>query len=119
MNCSRRQTCYDTGAAAIPAARGSPVSDENARDRRRLVLGAAVGFRIDQVRVFVESLRAAGYAGDVIMLVGLLQWRLRPIWPGTACARCRAGRPAGCTGRSTPTGSRNSQNPARRRRPLR
>jgi len=41
------------------------------------VLGAAVGFRVDQVRVFVESLRAMGYSGDVIMLVGLLQWRLK------------------------------------------
>jgi hypothetical protein len=46
-------------------------------DRRRLVLGAAVGFRVEQVRVFVESLRASGYAGDVIMLVGLMQWRLK------------------------------------------
>jgi hypothetical protein len=55
------------------------LSDETARDRRRLVLGAAVGFRIDQVRVFVESLRAAGYAGDVIMLVGRFQWWLK-IW---------------------------------------
>jgi hypothetical protein len=42
-------------------------------DARRLVLGAAVGFGVDQVRVFVESLRAVGYAGDVVMLVR---------WPG-------------------------------------
>jgi hypothetical protein len=53
------------------------LSDETARDRRRLVLGAAVGFRIGQARVFVESLRATGFAGDVTMLVGPFQWRLR------------------------------------------
>ena len=41
-----------------------------ATDARRLVLGAAVGFRVDQVRIFVESLRASGYTGDVAMLVG-------------------------------------------------
>src|SRR6266508_3794931 len=63
--------------ALRPAAGGLVVPDANAKDRRRLVLGAAVGFRVEQVRVFVESLRAAGYAGDVIMLVGLLQWRLK------------------------------------------
>ena len=38
---------------------------------RDLVLGAAVGFRVDQVRIFVESLRATGYTGDIMMLVGL------------------------------------------------
>jgi hypothetical protein len=65
------------------------VSDETARDRRRLVLGAAVGFRVDQVRVFVESLRAAGYAGDVVMLVGPLQWRLRA-WLARHGVRTRA-----------------------------
>jgi hypothetical protein len=53
------------------------LSDETARDQRRLVLGAAYKYRVDQVRVFVESLRATGYAGDVIMLVGRLQWRLK------------------------------------------
>lgn len=46
-------------------------------DARRLVLGAAVGFRVDQVRVFVESLRAVGYRGDIVMLVGLFQPRLK------------------------------------------
>lgn len=46
-------------------------------DARRLVLGAAVGFRIDQVRVFVESLRQVGYGGDIAMLVGPLQFRLK------------------------------------------
>jgi len=53
------------------------LSDETTRDRRRLVIGAAYKYGPDQVRVFVESLRAAGYAGDVIMLVGRLQWRLK------------------------------------------
>jgi hypothetical protein len=46
-------------------------------DARRLVLGAAVGFRVDQVRIFIESLRSSGYGGDVVMLVGPTQWRLR------------------------------------------
>jgi hypothetical protein len=63
--------------ALMAGQKGRPLSDETARDQRRLVLGAAVGFRVDQVRVFVESLRATGYAGDVTMLVGPLQWRLR------------------------------------------
>ena len=53
------------------------MSDETTGDRRRLVIGAAYKYGPDQVRVFVESLRAAGYAGDVIMLVGRLQWRLK------------------------------------------
>jgi hypothetical protein len=39
------------------------------KDSRRVVLGAAVGFDADQVRVFVESLRAVGYSGDVALLV--------------------------------------------------
>lgn len=47
-----------------------------ATDARRLVLGAAVGFRVDQVRIFVESLRASGYNGDVAMLVGLTDFAL-------------------------------------------
>jgi len=46
-------------------------------DARRLVLGAAVGFRVDQVRIFIESLRSHGYYGDVVMLVGPAQWGLR------------------------------------------
>jgi hypothetical protein len=46
-------------------------------DRRRLVLGAAVGFDVAQVRVFVESLRA-NYAGDVLLLIR---------WPGLRVAR--------------------------------
>jgi hypothetical protein len=53
------------------------LSDETTRDRRRLVIGAAYKYGPDQVRVFVESLRATGYSGDVIMLAGRLQWRLK------------------------------------------
>jgi hypothetical protein len=41
------------------------------------VVGAAVGFTIDRVRIFVESLRGAGFDGDIVMLVGPLQWRLK------------------------------------------
>ena len=49
----------------------------NETDRRRLIVGAATGYRPDQVRMFVESLRATGYSGDVMMLVGYFQWRLK------------------------------------------
>ena len=56
---------------------GQRLSDEAAKDRRRLVIGAAYKYAPDQVRVFVESLRATGYSGDVIMLTGRLQWRLK------------------------------------------
>lgn len=45
-------------------------SPQSERDARRLVLGAAVGFRPHQVRVFIESLRGSGYQGDIVMLVG-------------------------------------------------
>jgi hypothetical protein len=51
------------------------VSVEGA-DSRRLVLGAAVGFRPEQVRIFVESLRASGYSGDIVMLIGLTDFAL-------------------------------------------
>ena len=57
--------------------KGQTLSDETATDRRRLVIGAAYKYGVDQVRVFVESLRATGYTGDVIMLTGRLQWRLK------------------------------------------
>jgi hypothetical protein len=46
------------------------------RDTRRLVLGAAVGLGVEQVRVFVESLRGCGYGGDIVMLVGLTDFAL-------------------------------------------
>ncbi len=45
-------------------------------DGRRLVLGAAIGFSVEQVRVFVESLRA-NYQGDVLLLIR---------WPGLRVA---------------------------------
>jgi hypothetical protein len=48
------------------------------KDARRLVLGAAVGFGVDEVRVFVESLRGTGYKGDIMMLIA---------WPGVAVGR--------------------------------
>jgi hypothetical protein len=57
--------------ADIPAAAPSEA------DRRRLVLGAAIGFDVAQVRVFVESLRA-NYAGDVLLLIR---------WPGLRVTR--------------------------------
>jgi hypothetical protein len=40
------------------------------------VLGTAIGFDVAQVRVFVESLRQAGFAGDVTMLIRWPGWRL-------------------------------------------
>jgi hypothetical protein len=47
-------------------------------DARRLVLGAAIGFGVAEVRVFVESLRATGYVGDVTLLIR---------WPGLRVSR--------------------------------
>jgi hypothetical protein len=44
--------------------------DRTRPDARRLVLGAAVGMGVDQVRVFVASLRQAGYTGAIVMLIG-------------------------------------------------
>jgi hypothetical protein len=60
-------------AAAIRAEASAPGADA-----RRLVLGAAVGFDVPQVRVFVESLRATGYGGDVMLLIR---------WPGIGVGR--------------------------------
>jgi hypothetical protein len=60
-------------AAAIRAEASAPRADA-----RRLVLGAAVGFDVPQVRVFVESLRATGYGGDVMLLIR---------WPGIGVGR--------------------------------
>lgn len=45
-------------------------------DERRLVLGAAVGMSVEQVRIFVESLRLAGYTGPVVMLIGPADFKL-------------------------------------------
>jgi hypothetical protein len=47
------------------------------KDRRRLIVGAASRYRPDQMRPFVESLRATGYAGDVIIIVNFWNWRLQ------------------------------------------
>jgi hypothetical protein len=60
-------------------------------DARRLVLGAAVGMTVAQVRIFIESLRRVGYGGPVVMLVGPFDRTLaaylrdngvmpRPVW---------------------------------------
>jgi hypothetical protein len=60
-------------------------------DARRLVLGAAVGMTVAQVRIFIESLRRSGYGGPVVMLVGPFDRTLaaylrangvtpRPVW---------------------------------------
>jgi hypothetical protein len=49
----------------------------NSPDARRVVLGAAVGLDISQVRTFIQSLRASGYGGDIVMLVGPLQFALK------------------------------------------
>jgi len=47
------------------------------KDRRRLIVGAATRYRPEQMRPFVESLRAAGYGGDVVIMVHPWNWRLR------------------------------------------
>jgi hypothetical protein len=44
--------------------------DRPPSDARRLVLGAAVGMGVAQVRVFIASLRQAGYTGAIVMLIG-------------------------------------------------
>src|SRR5262245_59320408 len=44
--------------------------DRTQTDARRLVLGAAVGMGVRDVRIFVESLRRAGYTGAIVMLIG-------------------------------------------------
>jgi hypothetical protein len=70
-------------AAVIQSGAGTPnagTSGAGARgaDARRLVLGAAIGFDVAQVRVFVESLRGVGYGGDVLLLIR---------WPGLGVGR--------------------------------
>lgn len=47
------------------------------KDRRRLIVGAASRYRPEQMRPFVESLRATGYAGDVVIIVSFSNWRLQ------------------------------------------
>jgi hypothetical protein len=56
----------------------APAAPVIGADARRLVLGAAIGFDVAQVRVFVESLRTSGYVGDVMMLIR---------WPGLRVGR--------------------------------
>jgi hypothetical protein len=46
-------------------------------DARRLILGAAVGFDVDQVRVFIESVRSVGYTGSVVLLVRWPAFKVR------------------------------------------
>src|SRR5215471_5197222 len=48
----------------------------DAKDRRRLIVGSATNYRPDQMRPFIESLRATGYAGDVVIMLYFWQWRL-------------------------------------------
>jgi hypothetical protein len=47
------------------------------KDRRRLIVGAASRYTPDQLRPFVESLRATGYAGDVVIIVNFWNWQLQ------------------------------------------
>jgi hypothetical protein len=60
---------------------------------RQLILAAATGYTWAQIEPFVRSLRATGYRGDIVMLVGLLEaadrqaliqagvqlWRVHPL----------------------------------------
>jgi hypothetical protein len=57
-------------SAVAPLAGVRLPADRVQSDARRLVLGAAVGMRVADVRIFVESLRLTGYDGPVAMLVG-------------------------------------------------
>jgi hypothetical protein len=45
------------------------MTNDSDRDARRLVLGLGIGYEVEQLRVFVESLRATGYSGDAMMIV--------------------------------------------------
>ena len=62
--------------SSVPVAAAAAVPKPNP-DGRRLVLGAAIGFDVAQVRIFVESLRAH-YKGDVVVLIR---------WPGLRLGR--------------------------------
>ena len=53
------------------------ISADQNPDARRLALGAAVNMGIDDVRIFVESLRGSGYRGDIAMLVRLQHFALK------------------------------------------
>src|SRR6266403_881361 len=60
-------------ASEQPSLASASAGSAASLDARRIVLGAAIGFGVAQVRVFVESLRATGYAGDATLLIR---------WPG-------------------------------------
>jgi hypothetical protein len=51
-----------------------PAMDD--KDRRRLIVGSATKYRPEQMRPFVESLRACGYAGDVVIMVNFWNFAL-------------------------------------------
>jgi hypothetical protein len=51
-----------------------PIRRHADKDRRRLIVGAASRYKPAQMRPFIESLRATGYAGDVIIIVNF--WNL-------------------------------------------
>ena len=55
---------------AEPIRRHAPAVDAppDDKDRRRLIVGAASRYTPAQMRPFIESLRATGYAGDVIII---------------------------------------------------
>jgi hypothetical protein len=46
-------------------------------DLRRAVFGTAVGYDAPKVGTFIKSLRSVGYSGDVVLLIGPTQFRLR------------------------------------------
>jgi hypothetical protein len=57
-----------------------PVNDQKCEaidDSRQLILGAAIGYGPEKVQVFVESLRASGFKGEVMILIAIQKFRLR------------------------------------------
>lgn len=46
------------------------------KDCRRVIVGAASKYRPEQLRLFVDSLRATGYAGDIAIMLNFWNWRL-------------------------------------------
>src|SRR5258708_39909082 len=67
---------FREGFRSVSASPSIPAPSAIGTDVRRLVLGAAVGFRVGQVRIFIESLRASGYGGDLVWRGGPFQWGL-------------------------------------------
>ena len=51
-------------------------SHADTRNKRRLVLGAAFKYGPDKVRLFVKSLRATGYDGDIVMFIDAASFSL-------------------------------------------